>query len=267
MKKLLTLIASVRYREKLEIFKAIAKIFVMKALAQEVVCIRRNGIKIKAGLRRGQGIWCAIAGGKYEPELPFLIEACANGGTFLDIGANVGVYSLNIARALGKQGKVWSFEPNPECFALLKENIEINQIENIELCRLAVCDTDGEGFLEAGDPRGQWNSLKLSHKDKRAGGIQVKTVSLDKFFFNLQPKGRIFIKVDAEGEEEGIVTGGIEFISKHRPILVLEEIKQKTHSGLHGKLVQLGYVPRSPFKDLMGAVSPNRIYYPQELKT
>ena len=69
------------------------------------------------------------------------------GGSFLDVGAHVGYYTLIGARALAERGCVHAFEPMPRSFALLKKNVESNRLENVVLNNAACWSSPGEVIL------------------------------------------------------------------------------------------------------------------------
>ena len=79
----------------------------------------------------------------YEPYTLELFQRAINpGSTVLDLGAHHGYFSLLAARWVGKEGKVYAFEPAPENFQILKKNIEFNQFTNVLPVNKAVSDTD-----------------------------------------------------------------------------------------------------------------------------
>ena len=75
----------------------------------------------------------------YEPfETDFVQKEIKRGDVVLDIGANIGYYTLILAKCVGKEGKVFAFEPEPNNFSLLKKNIQINGYKNVVLVQKAV---------------------------------------------------------------------------------------------------------------------------------
>ena len=82
-------------------------------------------------------------------ERTLLVEAMPDDGIFVDVGANVGIYSLYVARHLGRNGRVLSFEPNPAAYERLETNVRLN---NEALCcsisPLQLGIADQESFLD-----------------------------------------------------------------------------------------------------------------------
>ena len=62
------------------------------------------------------------------------------GETFVDVGSNVGYYTLKLAKTIGRKGKIISIEPDPDSFEILRKNCELNNLETIELHNLAIGD-------------------------------------------------------------------------------------------------------------------------------
>ena len=73
----------------------------------------------------------------YEPELAYLDTLLSPGGTFIDVGASFGIYSLVASKVVGPRGRVISFEPTSQSFAVLQRNIVLNRLTNILAMRLA----------------------------------------------------------------------------------------------------------------------------------
>lgn len=72
-----------------------------------------------------------------------LSECLEPGDRFVDVGANIGMITLQAARLVGPSGRVESFEPNPNCFATLERHLAINGIENVVAHRVGLSDTSG----------------------------------------------------------------------------------------------------------------------------
>ena len=110
-----------------------------------VVARLRNGMKLRV-------VWNDWVGyeifrrGYYDSEGLELVCALLNPGmVFFDIGAHVGQYSLVVSQALGLGGQVHSFEPDPDTFRCLEENVRVNKAANIYLNNLALSAKKGCG--------------------------------------------------------------------------------------------------------------------------
>lgn len=145
----------------------------------------------------------------------------------LDIGANIGYYTLIFANLVGPGGKIFSFEPEPTNFNLLKKNIEINGHQNITIENVAVSNDSGKIklFLSEKDP-GQ-------HKidcgiDVSNNYIIVNKISLDDYFKNNPLAKKIsFIKIDVEGSEINVLKGMQNILNINKKLKILIEYSPK----------------------------------------
>jgi FkbM family methyltransferase len=152
----------------------------------------------------------------YEPHVTRAIEhALKPGGVFLDIGANIGYYTLLAAARVGPQGNVIAFEPNPHNCELLSKSVELNRFANVTLHAYAVSDQAGSFGFSADDSNG-----RLIAGDQEIAQFQVETVVLDQF---LAQEARIdLIKMDIEGFEGKALQGMKELIRRHTPVIISE---------------------------------------------
>ena len=143
------------------------------------------------------------------------------GDIALDLGANLGYFTLFMAKIVGEEGKVFAFEPHPKNFSLLKKNIEINGYRNIILVQKAVSDRIGKEKLYY-KKDGRFTDGTLCPLQKDRSFVEVETVKLADFI-----KERInFIKMDIEGAE-GLVIQDVPLIFKNKPLKMLFEFHPK----------------------------------------
>lgn len=133
------------------------------------------------------------------------------GGTYLDIGANIGLTTLPVAQ--NPLIRCFAFEPEPTNFGNLQENIRRNiRHKNVTLYQLALLDRDGFvpfGLSDDGN-LGDHRVVTTSHHGRRI--IQVAAAPLDRL--NLPITGQLAIKIDAQGAEPAIILGGLETFAK-----------------------------------------------------
>src|SRR5690348_15226757 len=87
----------------------------------------------------------------FEDEIKFLRKLLQPGQKVIDIGANVGVYSLSMARTVGPTGRVWSFEPASSTAALLAQSIVANEFSHVVLDQCALSSASGTLRLSLND--------------------------------------------------------------------------------------------------------------------
>ena len=141
----------------------------------------------------------------YEPFETELVQRLIKpGDTVLDIGANIGYYTLLFARLVGSSGKVFAFEPDPENFALLKRNVEINGYQNVTLVNAAVSRQSGELKLYLSSENKGDHRIYASGEDRPS--IEITAVALDDYFMS-NPVKVNFIKMDVQGAEGQVMQG------------------------------------------------------------
>ena len=148
-------------------------------------------------------------------------ELIRPGTVVVDVGANIGMYTLQAARKLGGRGKVHSFEPAPRTFRLLRDNVKVNGfLESgiIELHQLAVTDKAGTADLAVFSDNCGHNTLFFEGDVQR---VSVGTVSLDEAL-KTTPVVDV-VKIDAEGAEPLILRGMSNIVNRNPQIRILLE--------------------------------------------
>jgi FkbM family methyltransferase len=141
------------------------------------------------------------------------------GMTVLDVGANIGAFSLVFGKLVGQSGFVLAFEPQRLPYYTLCTNMTINELTNVLCMQFAVSNTAGSIYVPELDPRAPNNFGGLSLTDPHEpGGHTVKKVRIDDF--NLPNCD--FMKVDVEGMEIEVLVGSAETITRCRPVLYVE---------------------------------------------
>ena len=165
----------------------------------------------------------AMVMGKYEPETTRLMDrVITQGMTVLDVGAHVGYFSLLAAKAVGPEGKVYSFEPEPENFRLLTENATLNGYRQIEAINRAISATEGEVpfFLTALDT-GR-HSL-FQHGLPESTVVEVQTITLDRFLEDRGWPPIGMLKIDVEGAELDVFRGMKQMLGRTLPSFMIVE--------------------------------------------
>jgi len=141
--------------------------------------------------------------------------------TIVDIGAHIGIFSVWAAK-FAKKGKVYSFEPFQENFQLLKHNIELNNIKNIETFNLAIAKKEGKMNLFISTNTGGHSIYNLPGHTKEIG---IQTITLDKIIDQKNIKNIDFLKMDCEGAEYDIL-----FNCKDKTLSTIKKISMEYHN-------------------------------------
>lgn len=130
-------------------------------------------------------------------EIEFLKEGVAQGGTFVDVGANIGLYTVAIAGHLRGTGRVVAIEPNPVCVGRLQTNIALNAFRHVRVVPVGVADFTGRARLVILE-----NDLAIAHivRDDERGEFEVRT--LRDILDEAGVHGVSALKIDVEGFEQ-----------------------------------------------------------------
>ena len=153
-----------------------------------------------------------------EDETRLIKKTVKKGDVVIDIGANIGYYTLIMARNVGKKGKVYAFEPDPENFSLLKKNIKKNGYQNAVLVQKAVSDKNGEISLFLSDSNTGDHRI-VDTKDGR-NSVKVEMISIDDFLNDVKIN---FIKMDIQGAEYFALKGMKETLKKSNNVKMFTE--------------------------------------------
>lgn len=169
--------------------------------------------------------WCLFFNGSYESETVGLIARFLRpGGSAIDVGANVGVHTLAMARHT-QDGRVVACEPNPQVRSRLIANIERNICTNVVVDPRVVSESVGQRTLRL-PPDGHGNfgvaRLGVYGTDRRWSEVTVPSVTVDLLVQELRI-GRVdMIKVDVEGFEHQVLLGAHELLARDSPAVLFE---------------------------------------------
>jgi FkbM family methyltransferase len=174
---------------------------------------------------------------RYEPHVVSAMRPLlAPGAVVVDVGANIGYYTLLAAARVGARGRVIAFEPSRDNCALLRMSLHANRFENVALHPLAVAEAGGTVGFGMDDSNG-----RISRGDPAASALQVPAVALDEF---LREEPRIdLIKLDIEGAEARALRGMAAIVRRHQPVIF-------TEFGPRGLEVASGVRPRDYLEHL-----------------
>jgi len=184
-----------------------------------------------------------FAYGSWEPELIQLVSKTVKSGfTVVDIGAHIGYYSLLFSRLVGPTGHVIAFEPVPNNFEFLRENLKLNNCINIEPVNRAVLDRHQQIRIKIPENDPLPVGVSFANPDNK-GDVIVEAISLDDFV--LGRTNRVdFLKVDAEGAEEKVLDGARSLIERDHPFMMMEVHHfdgRLENSTVPARLVNMGY--------------------------
>lgn len=176
-----------------------------------------KGNKFRLNLRNERGYFL----GTHEWETQkILLKFLKEGMTAYNIGAHLGFYTVGLSQLIGPAGKVIAFEPNPEVYIRLVENISINSLLNVTAYECAVSDFDGMAnfSVSLSDTQGQFSHLPYV---KKGHDIQVPCKKIDTFINEGGPVPD-FMMIDVEHAEGSVFRGMMDTLNNYRPIILVE---------------------------------------------
>ena len=218
------------YRKMQAVFggRKISKFYPAKVLIRFIVRrLRLDSVVIhghKMFLDAHDSLRLSINGNYAEYETELMKKEIKNGDVVLDLGANIGYYTLIFAKLVGKTGKVFAFEPDPTNFALLKKNVEINGYKNVVLVNKAVSNKTGKLKLFLGENNFAGHKIYDSNEGRKF--VEIDSVILDDYFRD-KPSKIDFIKMDIEGAEYLAVKGMSNLLNKNKKIKMISEFSPK----------------------------------------
>ena len=166
----------------------------------------------------------ARAFGRYEQNKMNLIMVWLKpGGTFVGVGSNKGDFTPLAAKVVGRDGKVLSFEPEPDNCYWIRKSVEANGYRNIELFEVALSTADGTASLYLGSKSG-WHTLLPGHPNRSNGAVTVMTRKLDSVLREANQTRVDMIKIDVEGAELEVLKGARQALSDNLNIVLLMDL-------------------------------------------
>jgi len=166
-----------------------------------------------------EGVW-------EETETNFIKTIVKKGDFAIDVGANLGWYTITLANLVGENGFILAFEPNPRNHKLLLENIRLNQVENqVKTYQSALLDSKSTVNFELsesnfGDHRVRFNHFNSKEVEKynesSRSVITVEAIALDEILADYLVKNKVIklVKLDCQGSEVAILRGAQKTLEK-----------------------------------------------------
>lgn len=223
-----------------EIVQAIDPVISIKTRHGPLLC--RGG--------HGRLVWRARTFHTEEPETISWLDTIGQNDVYWDIGANVGLYAIYVAKFRGCS--VFAFEPEAQNYALLIENLVLNNIDSSRLlpCCLALGDSSGLGSLEVryvtkGGAYNLFHSIDAANDEVPAsfGAVadtrlesghrqMIYGTTLDDLVFNRELPAPTHVKIDVDGNEPAIIAGASKLLKSPTLRSLLVEINKKSPSDL-----------------------------------
>ncbi len=187
--------------------------------------------------------------GSYEPSTDELLRSLVSSGdTVVDVGANVGWFSMLAARLVGPAGRVLAVEPNPANCRLIERSAAENGFTGVTVLPVAASDRSGMAALETDGSNGRMVLLDRAPPTALSCSFVVPLERLDELVGRAGLERVDVLKIDVEGAEALVLRGASGTIARHRPAIVCEVFPalMRATAGIEprsflAELRQLGY--------------------------
>jgi len=153
------------------------------------------------------------------------------GMNVIDIGSHIGYFTVLFSKLVGEKGKVFAFEPFPRSFEILKQNLVLNNLNNVKLSNEGISNYSGKGELFLQTNEGSVDNrmyeealVKILDYDRKS--IIVRTKKLDEIEFEDKID---FIKMDVQGYESQIIEGAKKMLRESTNLKMLVEFIPNAH--------------------------------------
>jgi FkbM family methyltransferase len=194
--------------------------------------------------------------GVFEPEESAHVTSYLKRGmTFVDVGANVGYYTLMAASLVGQDGLVIAFEPSPYAFGRLQETIDSNSISQVRAICAGLAEQAGEIDLFVPIQSGNYTPTMVPNGGGRAVRVPIET--LDDYLRRNAIETVDLMKIDVEGFEPNILMGAKSYLERHKIKALLCEFNEdwlnankSSGDSLFRLISSFGYKPINPRREL-----------------
>src|SRR5215813_4683130 len=157
--------------------------------------------------------------GVWEPAVTATISELARPGIVaLDVGADIGYYTLQLSRLVGPTGQVVAFEPIPKARERLEHNIIANGRSNVVVSELALGNQEGTVYLEDPFKKSRLNLNKTTAGDE---DIKVTIRRMDDLVGEMNLPSVDLVKIDVEGAEHEVLRGMEQTLGRFHPVLIV----------------------------------------------
>lgn len=156
-----------------------------------------------------------------EAETRLFRELLTPGMVVIDVGANIGYFSLLAATLVGSDGRVHAFEPDPVNCGLLRKNVRINRAANVKVVQAALSNNDEPVHLFL-DSRNKGDHRIWEPTGESRTSITVKCMTLDHYLRETSTTPK-FIKIDVQGAEGRVLEGMKETLAETAPMYLILE--------------------------------------------
>jgi FkbM family methyltransferase len=201
-----------------------------------------EGPRITLRYRETLGRALLLNDGFEESERQALRSLTNPGSTAIDVGANIGIFSLSLAEAVGPEGAVWAFEPVSDTASRLRANLDQNGLKNTVVIVAAAGNSEGDALVQRAKDSAYSITVKPNGKAKADESLEeVPKVRLDTIWNQMNRPQISVAKIDVEGAELEVLQGALELLEACHPTLLIEAPSESRLGEIATFLSSFGY--------------------------
>lgn len=200
-----------------------------------------GGGRIHLHPRETLGFATILNGGFETAEISCALELATPGMTAFDVGANVGLYTVALAGAVGRDGQVIAVEPDGTNVVRLRENLALNAIANVRVVEAAASDHEQLVELRLADDPAYNSLVQIGAGHSVVATTMVQAIRVDQIWEGLGSPPVSFVKIDVEGAEALVLRGARAMITSSYPAILVEANHESHLALLRSELEPLGY--------------------------
>lgn len=180
-----------------------------------------DGTRLSLDSRQSAERWI-IYSGNYQPAVTQILRQYTKPGDFcLDVGANLGFYTIKLGRWVLPGGKVAAFEANPSMINRIRQNIALNNFTHVSVIQKAIHNKLGTSsfYIRADPGKSSIHGHRATESDQQ---ITVETLTIDEFIAQSRWDRLDIIKIDIEGNDCNALLGAAQALRCFRPFIVFE---------------------------------------------
>jgi FkbM family methyltransferase len=204
------------------------------------------GTTVRVRYREAIGLGILLNGAFEAAEIKDLCSHVRPGSTAVDVGANIGVYTAVLSRAVGTGGSVIAIEPVQENVDRLKHNLRINGAENVKVFPIAVSEKSEMLPLHLSDDPAFHSTAAIAQERALVRSTRVAARSLDSVWSEAGRPSVSVLKIDVEGAELAVIRGAEALLSTCKPALLIEITSASQLAEINDALAAYDYRWRQP---------------------